>query len=322
MAIAEASGTEVVIANQPVAGTAATTNGTTMRYTGESLNFSPNTIQSNEITTDADIADLIAAGGAAEGDINFELSSGDPFVLLMEHALRADFGAETSPVLTAADARKQLTIEKIFDVGTPNIRVLTFRDMRVNTLSMTIQPNGIVTGVVGFRGAQESSGTVRTITSPASPNANPVIETSRTGTIVLSGGLTAAFDYTDLSFALNNNLRDLPEIGSTDPVDVNYGQRVITGTLAAYFDENGLDLYTALLNGSAFGLTIPLRDNQGTPQGYDLVFPRLKLSAGEIVAEGNNQDVLANMQWTATRGALTVPTANSAMRIIHRDGSP
>jgi len=47
-----------------------------VRFTGESLNFSIENTQSNEIRSDRQITDLIQTDAEPGGDINFELSYG------------------------------------------------------------------------------------------------------------------------------------------------------------------------------------------------------------------------------------------------------
>lgn len=70
-----------------------------VRYTGESLQHNKNTVQSQEIRSDAQITDLIEVGVAGEGDINIELSYGahDDFLAALLRTTWVDY-VSTLPV--------------------------------------------------------------------------------------------------------------------------------------------------------------------------------------------------------------------------------
>lgn len=312
MSIAEGSTTIGHLIEESTYGTSPVealpgTAATAIRMTGENLNFSPNTIQSAELSPTADVTDLIDVGGATEGGFNFELSYGAPFHTLLEHALRGSF---SSNVLDGAVESKSLTIEKVFDVG-GSIVSFRFPGLRVNTLSLNIQPRQIVNGTVDFRGLKPVVGATQFYGTPDAANTGDIMSASDVGTITV-GGITGTFNYTDLSVQLTNNLRELAEIGDDDPVDIRYGQREITGRFVPYFNEDGANVYNALVNGTPFSIQIPLSD--GT-DSYTLEFPVCKFSSGNVLAGGNNTDVLADMSFTALRGALTSPTGISSIRI-------
>lgn len=323
MSIAEASSTLVNIGEETTYATTPTT-AIAARYTGEGINFSPETVQSAEISENVDVQDLIPVGGATEGDLNFEFSFGEPFETLLEHALRGTFALTPNFNLDGGVARKSLTLEKVFVVSAdadPQIISLLYNGCRVNTLSLAVTSRSLITGVVGIRGKKpivasgvRSTAQVFTGADLVAANTNPIMTASNVGTITV-GGITGTFSYTDLSWQLTNNLRDLPQIGSDDPVDINYGQRVITGTFAPYFEQNGQNIYNALLDGTPFSLSYVLNDAPTTPNSYTVELPNCKFSSGTIVAQGNNQDVLAQMEFTALEGTLASPVGASAIRI-------
>ena len=67
----------------------------TVRFTGESLNFAIDNVQSNEIRSDRQITDLIQTDAEPSGDVNFELSYA-AFDNLLEGAFFSDFVAPVS----------------------------------------------------------------------------------------------------------------------------------------------------------------------------------------------------------------------------------
>jgi hypothetical protein len=66
---------------------------TEVRFTGESLNATQNSVVSDEIRSDSQITDLVRVATGASGDVNFELSYGT-FDRFFEGALRNDWTAE------------------------------------------------------------------------------------------------------------------------------------------------------------------------------------------------------------------------------------
>lgn len=316
---ADASGTILHIGEETTFGTAAAA-ATIQRFTGEDLNFSPDTLQSQEINPNADVTDLLPVGGSSQGNINYELSYGTEFHTLLEHALRGTFGITPDFNLDAAIEKKSLTIAKLFDVGAGNIRQFLFTGARVANISMQIQPRQIVTGQIGIRALQPAVGTVAEYGAPTAANTNPVMRAANVGSIAVAG-YAGTFQYTDFSWQLENNLRDQNQLGDDDPFDIGYGQRVMTGSLIAYFGDDGLNVYNAMLNNTPFSLQFDLADAATNPNIYNLEFPRLKFASGRIIAQGNNQDVFAEMTWTATRGTLTTPAGNSGLRIVRTDAT-
>jgi hypothetical protein len=95
---------------------------------------------------------------------------------------------------------------------------------------------------------------------------------------------------------MENNLRFQPCVGQLESSGIGVGRTQITGTLAAYFVNRAF--YERYLNftTTALSFTVTLGGNT-----YLIDFPSFKFTNGEVVAAGNDQDVLVNMEFTAKR---------------------
>jgi hypothetical protein len=97
------------------------------------------------------------------------------------------------------------------------------------------------------------------------------------------------------SMALTNNLRNKPEIASVGPIGLGKGGLSITGSVQLYF--SAVALYEKYLNFTETDTTITFQDADGN--SYVVNIPAIKFTNGRVVAGGKNQDVVANLDWTA-----------------------
>ena len=175
-----------------------------------------------------------------------------------------------------------------------------FTGQRVESWSLNIVPGSIITGTLNFRGKEvfEAAATV----FPGSPAvaALPVTtdvlnSVDNIGNIQIDGLTPVGVNFTELSFEINNNLRDQPALGSLFNVGVGAGTVAITGSIISYFLNR--NLYSKFRNFDDVKLSFTATDQAGT--SYLFFFPRFKITGGEVVAGGNNTDVLANFTFEA-----------------------
>jgi hypothetical protein len=263
-----------------------------LRITSEGLDYNINNTTSNEIRPDADISDLIQVGANVTGDFSFELSYGSEFDTIFEHALR---GAFASSRLDAGTDKKSLTFEKTFEVGSPD-EYFRFEGCRVGQLSMSVQANSVITGTVSVNGLSSSNTTSELSGATYTDgNTNDVMAAPDAANITV-GSTSGTLYFTDLSFQVNNNLRQQNAIGSLAAVGIGYGIREVTGSMTAYFDATSGQMYDDFVAGTEASLSFELSDGTNT---YTVNFPRIKYQSGRVVAGGNNQDVLVEMQFQA-----------------------
>jgi hypothetical protein len=375
MAFADASESSIAFIEEVTFGvTPATPAFLQMRTTGEQLTGEQQSLVSNELRADAEVADLIRVGVAASGATPYELQFGTEFHTLLEHALRGTFAASSADttvtalsvgaintfdrasgsfitdgfkfgqritssgftdganngnftvvnvaalVLTIAEStlvvegagadeqivsigseliagieKKSVTLEKIHELGTPDA-YFRYRGCRLGTLNLTTTQRQIMTGSMTWQGLGETTDTAIISGATYTPaNTNPIMAAADVATIaVYNANLTGSFFYTDLVIDLNNNLRVQGAIGQVEAAGIGYGRRNITGSLNAYFEN--LDLYNEAVANNDVGVAFNVSDGSNV---YNIVLPKCKFSTRQAFAGGNNQDILAALEFQA-----------------------
>lgn len=195
---------------------------------------------------------------------------------------------------------KSFLIEKEFrDIA----QFFEFTGMRAGTWSQNISPGSIVTGAISFQG--ESVFTAQTTVWPGSPAVLPVTPTEvlnavdNISNILINGAVPIGVNFTEVAFNMDNKLRPNPAIGTLENVEIGAGQIEVGGTIESYFLN--LNLYNQFLNFTTVRLSFVATDIAGN--SYLYFFPSFKLTTGEVIAGGNNTDVLAKFDFTAFRDA-------------------
>ena len=174
-----------------------------------------------------------------------------------------------------------------------------FTGQRVGTAELNIAVGAILNGQFTFLGKTAvAQGTTIAATSPAlvTVASNDVFNSVDNIGNVLLDGVAAAVNFTEISFSIDNALRNQPAIGQLEAVGIGIGRITVTGNLTAYFINN--TFYNQYLNFDTVSLsfTVTLGSNV-----YLVHFPSFKFTNATVVAEGNDQDVLVNMDFTAKR---------------------
>lgn len=201
---------------------------------------------------------------------------------------------------------RSLTIEREYtDLSNTFEQVL---GLAIDQWSMSIASDQLITGSFGFIGslAQSASATAGDGSNDESNNANPIMNGIDNVLFVLEG--TNVQDITNMTLQLQNNLRQRLQVGTLGAISVGQGAINCSGTLQAYFESS--TLFDKYLNFTATSLAIAFQDADGNQ--YVIDFPRVKLGGGQRVAGGQNQDVIADLQWTAFRNSDESVTARIA----------
>lgn len=165
-----------------------------------------------------------------------------------------------------------------------------------NTFGLTTGLQQIITGTFDLIGKKETSAatTLGDGTNTAG-GTDQVMNTIDHITAIYEN--ETALDVTQFDFSLNNNLRNRLQLGVLGPCGVGVGSIDITGTLQKYLEsETVIDKY---LNWTDTSLAIICADSNN--QTYVFDFPRVKFTSGQRVGGGVNQDILADLNWTAYR---------------------
>jgi hypothetical protein len=270
-----------------------------LRFTSESFNPAIQYVSSNEIRSDRNVPDMTRVGQDAAGEFGFELSYGS-FDDILESLL---FSTWSTNVIKNGVAQKAFTIEKTFEAGTTD-QFHRYTGCIANTMSLSVRAKEIVTGSFGFMAKTATSG--QAIISGATytaVNSNPVINAANNFAALAITGASSP-QIMGLSLNVNNNLRQQPVVGSIANKGLSAGQCVVTGEIEAYFENQALfELYLA---DTYTDLTFEL--GGASSLKYAFLVPKIKLTGGEVVAGGNNQDVMVKLPFQAVYNSSDAAT--------------
>jgi hypothetical protein len=264
---------------------------TEIRYTGESLNYNIETVQSKEIRSDRMLSDLIQTKSEASGDISFELSavSFDDFI----EAAMAD--AWTSDVLLNKTTLSSFTIQKhIQDCTTPVF--VNFRGSCINTMNLAFEVGNPLTGAFGIMslGAAVTETQFTGATIADAPTTDVMNSVSNVVEIK-EEGVVSTNEFKSISIDLNNNIRAQDAIGSLEHIGMVLGQVGVSGNISIYFENKTmLDRYIA---NTSFSISFKVEDTAGN--SYTFLLPKVKFQSGAVVSGGLDTDIMFDGTWTA-----------------------
>lgn len=199
----------------------------------------------------------------------------------------------------AGTTLKTFSFEREFaDIG----QYQFFKGCAVNSLSLEIQTNAMITGTMAIIGKEA----VFTGTSSATGN-----ETSGTCSPLdgfsgaLKEGNTNIATVTSISLQIENNIEPANVVGSDVASALVPGRINCTGTVSAYFEN--LTLLNKFVNETESSLQISLGSGKGS---YSLLLPRIKYSGGDNPADGEGP-IMLNMPFQA----LLDPTTGTNVKI-------
>jgi hypothetical protein len=257
-----------------------------LRNKGSDLGVNKDSFQSEELRSDRQISDLRHGAVKVSGGFDFELSYGE-YDAILEMAL---FSAWNTNVLKAGTTAKSATFERAFGDIT---KYGVFTGCMVDSLSLTVPSNGMVTGKVGLIGknALPISGTPLDATPTASQTNSPF--DGFTGE-VKEGGTTNAV-VTSVSLDLKNSLDPAFVLGSNIAAAITPGRSNLTGTLSAWFDSE--TMLNKFINETESSLEFTL--GNGTTKSYTFLVPRIKYSGGGSVQVSGEGRIALSMPWQA-----------------------
>jgi hypothetical protein len=262
-----------------------------IRHTGTTLGLSKESLQSEEIRDDRQIADFRHGAYQVGGDINFELSYGS-FDDLLEAVLmgtwEADGGGAGTDRLKAGTVRRSFTLERFFgDILTADKPYHRFTGVEFNTLALAINANAMITGTMGVVG--RSMATAETIVTGATYGAASTTSPldAFTGTLEEAGTPIAVI--TEIQLNLENGLAPRFVVGSKASITPSVGRSNVSGTITAFF-ENSL-LLDKFINETESSITFDMPDGAGNL--ITVTLPRIKYSGGQPDVEGEGPITLS-----------------------------
>lgn len=218
---------------------------------------------------------------------------------------------EVAQYITNGTRQQRFTLER--DYGDLTNELARFTKMVIDSMSLEVNAEAVMTGTFSFVGEKEASQTTSFVTGTlnAAPD-NPVFNSIDNVPRIREGNtdeIAADQCVTALTINVANNSRARNCIGKLGPDSYGSGTAEVTGTLAMLYADKALaDKH---LNDVESELFVVLEDANG--QAYILEIPKLKYDASPRVAGGPDTDVSVELTW----GAFRHPTLDFTFR-MHR----
>lgn len=244
-----------------------------LRVTGNTVNLTKDSFQSQELRSDRQIADLRHGMLNVSGDLPVELSH-TSFDDLITSAMFEDWASDDT--IATGTTEYSFTLQKYFsDIGVYHV----FPGCVVNNWNISVTPNGIITSTFNVMG-KTMEVTAAEWTGSASAKATTSPFDSFSGTLQ-EGGVTNAL-ITSIDFSLSNGLATLPVIGSNTTIGLVDGRANITGTVVAYFAN--ATLLNKFINETESSLQFQLADPSSNTMTFYM--PRIKYTGGDVPVNG------------------------------------
>lgn len=266
----------------------------TVRITGTTLGLSKDSLQSEEIRGDRQIADFRLGNNQVAGDINFELSYGS-FDQFLQAALLAPVWAEDTPAagtdqIKVGTTRQSFTFVRHFgDLEAGSKPYYIYRGVEINNIQLSITPTAMITGSFSVVGkSQEVAANLTALGTPViHPPSTTVPLDSFTGTL-LEGG-TAIAVITEISLTLENGIEPRFVVGSKNTIKPSVARSNLTGQVTAFFEDSRL--VDKFINEEDSSIKFTLPDAEGNLMTF--VIPRLKYTGGQPDVDGEGSITLS-----------------------------
>lgn len=256
----------------------------TIRITGTTLGLTKDSLQSNEIRSDRQIADFRLGANQVGGEINFELSYGS-FDEFLKGVLCSEAWQGSPEQIKASDMRYSWTLVRDFqDLSAAQKPYYVYRGCEMAQLALTITANAMITGTFTVFGqSQELAGD---LSAMGSPSYNPPTKTkpldSFTGSLKEAGSEIAV--VTEISLALQNSIAARFVVGDKNSIKPSIGRSNLTGTVTAFFEDSSL--VEKFVNETESSLEFELPDLEGNVMKF--IIPRIVYTGGQpdVTGEG------------------------------------
>lgn len=263
-----------------------------VRITGTTLGLDKDSLQSEEIRNDRQIADFRLGANRVNGDINFELSYGSFDQLLEAVLLSADWAVGvpavgTDQIKSGTERRSFTMIRHFADI--PDKPYLIYRGVELSQMTLNIAANAMVTGTFTVFG--QSQEVAADLTGLGTPTFNPATTTSPvdtfTGTLNEGGSPIAVI--TEMQLTLANGIEPRFVVGSKNSIRPSVARSNLTGSITAYF-ENSVML-EKFVNETESDITFSMPDAAGNDITFKI--PRVKYTGGRPDVQGEGPVTLS-----------------------------
>ena len=249
-------------------------------------------------------SDIIAINSSASNNKIFKIrpeSSNTSTVKFLEgNTLASETAAmkivEGSPLVNGV-TQTSFSIERTYsDLSGTGSNVL-YTGMVVDGFNMNFETDSVVSGSFSFMGQDACSHSSDQFGGYTAAAENDIMNTTDEIQAVSNDGVP--FSCRSFSFSVANNLRTRENMGTLGPVSIGAGTTAISGSFTAYYEN--ADLLDKFLNFSKTNLFLVVQDSSN--QAYAFDFPSVRFTSGTRVAGGQNQDIMAEINFTAFRDA-------------------
>lgn len=251
------------------------------RHTGFTLAVTKNSAVSEELHSDRQIKDFRHGTRAVGGDLSIELSA-TSFDDFLEAGL---LGTWTADVLLAGVTRRSFSVLRHFtDQIAADKPYHLFTGCEVDTFSLSVPADGIVTGAFGMVGQNETlNQDLSALGTPTfgDPTTTEVFD-SFTGTVKEGGAVIAIIS--EIALSLSNGIATRYAVGSDETLEPSIGRSNLTGSITAYFEDAAL--LEKFLNETTTSLEFTLTDKAGN--SYTFLVPKIKYTGGQPDATGED----------------------------------
>ncbi len=296
MAFAQGSRSSLSYIAESTFGTTPAGNFQNLPFTSHSLNMTKDRVEGTDIQADRMSRVDRHGNRQVSGDIVGDLREGD-FDELLESAMLSSW---SSDVLKVGTTPKYFSIE---DYAADIDQARLFTGCSVDTLSISLAPNQMVTGSFSIVGKNMTMSASEKTQDAPSTNA-PFDAYS--GDLQI-GGSTSAI-VTAMDFTLTNSFAPTFVVGDDSAPALEVGNAVVEGTLSAYFED--ASLINRFVNETETPLKVTVGDNAGTPNTMEFFFPRCKINSADVGVDGPTSRIV-----TLSFVALRDPTEDTNLRI-------
>lgn len=168
---------------------------------------------------------------------------------------------------------------------------------RIGKMTLTVKTGAEITGAFSFQGKGAVGDGTATVGDGAN-TAAPITQEMNANDHVLavySDNVVAEFAASEITFDIEDALRQKGKIALFGPFDIGLGRFTIKGTLVTYFEDRIL-LDKARAD-TKVGFALRLQDEDGNCYIFDL--PATRISGGDPAVTGIDTDVMGNYTFDA-----------------------
>jgi len=279
MAFAQGSRSSLSYIVESTFGTTPAGNFQNLPFTTHSLNMTKERVSGTDINADRMSRVDRHGNRQVAGDIVADLRDTD-FDDLLESAMLNTWATN---VLKVGTVPKYFSIE---DYAADIDQARLFTGCSVNSLSVSLAPNAMVTGTFSLVGKDMTiSATEKT--QDAATGAAPFDAYS--GDLEIGGSVAAI--VTSMDFTLTNGFAPTFVVGDDSAPSLEVGDAVVEGTISAYFEDAAL--LNRFIDETETSLKVTVGDNESTPNTLEFFFPRCKINSADVGVDGPTSRVIS-----------------------------